>query len=184
MDIINAFKDVVRTVIGEVPTKKLIKRGLKVGKNFTRQQGCFIDPTHCWLISIGDDVTFSIRVTILAHDASTKIATGYTEIGRVSIGNNVFVGANTTILRNVNIGNNVIIGSNSVVTKSVPDNCVVAGNPARIIRSLEDFNLKTNERFRNSRKFSKDYTTRGNLTDSKKQEMLECLSNNQCGFIE
>lgn len=54
----------------EVPTETLINRGMKVGENFNRQQGCFLDPTHCYLITIGNDVTMSIRVIVMAHDAS------------------------------------------------------------------------------------------------------------------
>lgn len=57
---------------GEVSTEKLIKMGLKVGENFNRQSGCIIDYAHCWLISIGNNVTLAPRVHILAHDASTK----------------------------------------------------------------------------------------------------------------
>lgn len=49
--------------------------------------------------------------------------------GGVSIGDNVFIGMQSTILKGVHIGNNVIIGANSLVNKDVPDNCVVAGNP-------------------------------------------------------
>ena len=69
----------------EFPTETLIKRGMRVGKDFNRQQGCFLDPTHCFLITIGDDVTMSIRVTVMAHDASTKKMLGYTKIGQVHV---------------------------------------------------------------------------------------------------
>lgn len=55
---------------------------------------------------------------------------------QVSIGNNVFIGTNVTVLKGVAIGDNSVVGSNSVVTKNVPDNVIVAGNPARIIREL------------------------------------------------
>lgn len=48
----------------------------------------------------------------------------------------------STILKGVHIGNNVIIGANSLVNKDVPDNCVVAGNPARVIMSIEDYYIK------------------------------------------
>ena len=77
----------------EVSTEDLIKLGLTVGKNFNRQEKTLIDQSHCWLINIGDDVTIAPRVHILAHDASTKSALGYTRIGLVDIGNNVFIGA-------------------------------------------------------------------------------------------
>lgn len=53
-----------------------------------------------------------------------------------TLGDNVSIGANATIIGNINIGNNVIIGAGSVVVKDVPDNCVVAGNPAKIIKQL------------------------------------------------
>ncbi|MCH5332154.1 MAG: serine acetyltransferase [Alistipes sp.] len=56
--------------------------------------------------------------------------------GRPTIGDNVALGANVTIIGKVHIGNNVIVGAGSVVVKDIPDNCVVAGNPARIIKYL------------------------------------------------
>lgn len=49
------------------------------------------------------------------------------------IGDNVSLGANVNIIGNIRIGNNVVIGAGSVVVKDVPDNCIVAGNPAKII---------------------------------------------------
>jgi putative colanic acid biosynthesis acetyltransferase WcaB len=52
------------------------------------------------------------------------------------IGNNVDVGANSCIIGGISIGNNVAIGAGSVVVKDVPDNCIVAGNPAKIIRKI------------------------------------------------
>lgn len=55
---------------------------------------------------------------------------------RPIIGNNVSLGANVTIIGGVRIGDNVTVGAGSVVVKDVPDNCVVAGNPARIIKQL------------------------------------------------
>ncbi|MDR4899892.1 serine acetyltransferase [Bacillus mycoides] len=54
------------------------------------------------------------------------------------IGNNVYLGTGSKILGNVTIGNNVIVGANSVVVKSIPDNTIVAGNPAQIIKSDVD----------------------------------------------
>lgn len=56
--------------------------------------------------------------------------------GEIVIGNNVWIGDKATILSGVSIGNNVIIGANAVVTRDVPDNCVVAGIPARIIKQI------------------------------------------------
>ena len=60
---------------------------------------------------------------------------GFGKGGRPIIGDNVVLGASVTIIGNIHIGNNVIIGAGSVVVKDVPDNCVVAGNPAKIIKA-------------------------------------------------
>ena len=81
-------------------------------------------PSHCWLISIGDNVTLAPYSQILAHDASTYNFIKYTKISDVTIGNNVFIGAGAIILPNVKIGDNVIIGAGSVVTKDIPNNSV------------------------------------------------------------
>lgn len=62
----------------------------------------------------------------------------YLEVGGVSIGDNVFIGMHTTILKGVHIGNNVVIGAGSLVNKDISDNCVAAGNPCKVIMSIED----------------------------------------------
>lgn len=56
----------------------------------------------------------------------------------VIIGDNVWIGGSTTILPGVTIGNNVVIGAGSVVTKDIPDNAVAVGNPARVIRYVDN----------------------------------------------
>lgn len=56
---------------------------------------------------------------------------------RPTIGDNVTLGANVTIVGDVHIGNNVVVGAGCVVVKDIPDNCVVVGNPARIIKQRE-----------------------------------------------
>jgi len=53
------------------------------------------------------------------------------------IGDNVTIGANVVIIGDITIGNNVIVGAGSVVTKSILDNCIVVGNPARILKLIE-----------------------------------------------
>lgn len=56
----------------------------------------------------------------------------------VTIGNDVWIGGNCTILPGVTIGNNVVIAAGAVITKDVPDNCVVAGVPAKVIKEIEN----------------------------------------------
>lgn len=59
------------------------------------------------------------------------------------IGDNVYISAGSRILGGITIGNNVLIGANSVVIRDVPDNCIVAGAPARIIRTVDEDIYKT-----------------------------------------
>jgi acetyltransferase-like isoleucine patch superfamily enzyme len=133
--------------VGELEKAKVYSRyyGIKMGKN-VRITGILFFPSESFLIEIGDDVTIANHVTFHTHDGGVgvirKEIPGINIFGRISVGNNVFIGSNVIILPNVVIGNNVVIGSGSVVTKNVPDNVVVAGNPARIIRTLDEYKEK------------------------------------------
>lgn len=104
--------------------------GFTSGKDFHYYSGYPVDSNWPWLISVGDNVTLSSNVRLLAHDASTAKTGAHTKIGIVKIGSNVFIGADSIVLCNTRIGDNVIIGAGSVVTKDVPSNSVYAGNPA------------------------------------------------------
>lgn len=106
-----------------------------------------IDETRPWMIKIGNDVQITAGVTILSHGFDWAVLKGvYGEVlgsaGRVEIGNNVFLGMHSTILKGVHIGNNVIIGANSLVNKDIPDNCVAAGNPCKVVMSLQEYYQK------------------------------------------
>ena len=95
-----------------------------------------------WLIEIGEDCIISTNVMIMAHDASPALSNGCTKMGRVTIGNHVFVGHGSTILCGVSVGDNVIIGANSLVNRDVPSNSVYVGNPAKYICSIEEYKQK------------------------------------------
>lgn len=177
------LKEFIYRLRGEYTTEKLIKMGMKVGENFKRLNGVILDPAHCWLITIGDNVTMAPRVHILVHDASTKGFLNYTKIGRVNIGNNVFIGAESVVLPNVNIGDNVVIGANSTVTKDIPSNSVYVGNPARFICTIEEYIDKNRIKMKNCPIYGDEYTIRGNIDNIKKQEMYDELKS-KIGFID
>lgn len=158
------IKDFVYRIRGEVSTEQLVKQGMQVGKNFERLNNVLIDDSHAWLITIGDNVTLAPRVHILAHDASTKKFLGYTKIGNVTIGNNVFVGAESVILPNVTIGDNVVIGANSTVTSDIPNNVVAVGSPARVLCSLDEFMGKHKGNMKNTHVYGEEYTLRKNIS--------------------
>lgn len=97
-------------------------------------------------IEIGENFISAPGSIILSHDASLSLLYGCYRIEKTIIGKNVFLGANAIILPGVKIGNQVIIGAGSIVTKNIPDGVVVAGNPARIICSVEDYHNKCKEK--------------------------------------
>jgi maltose O-acetyltransferase len=122
---------------GGVTADELRKRGAVIGTDVEIWTDK-IDKGHAFLLEIGDRVTIS-DARILLHDASTKRFIGYSRVGKVVIGNDVFIGADSIILPGVSIGNNVVIAAGAVVTKNIPNDSVVAGIPARVIGSCTDF---------------------------------------------
>ena len=107
----------------------------------------FIDPSRPYLIKIGNNVQITRGVTILTHGFDWSVIKGkYGDIlgssGGVEIGDNVFIGMNSIVLKGCHIGNNVIIGAGSVITHSIKSDSVVAGNPARVLMSLDDYYQK------------------------------------------
>lgn len=94
-------------------------------------------------IYIGDRVLIGVNVKIMDTDFHpiSPVNRIYNRVdikdcSGVNIYNNVFIGANTIILKGVSIGENSVIGAGSVVVKSIPENVIAAGNPCRVIRAL------------------------------------------------
>lgn len=173
----------IRVLIRKIYINKLIKLGMSIGENFQMEKGCYLDTPFAWLISIGNNVTLASRVYIIAHDASTKCKVNYTKVGKVKIGNNVFVGAHSIILPNVSIGDNVIIGAGSVVTRDVDDNSVVVGNPIKKIASYDEYINRNLEMMKVRPVYDESYTLRGNVNKSRKEQMKRELD--KCiGYID
>jgi len=177
------IKEFIYRLRGEYTTEKLISMGMKVGKNFSRLNGVILDPGHCWLIEIGDNVTIAPRVHVLCHDASTKTFLNYTKIGRVTIGSNVFIGAESVVLPNVKIGNNVIIGANSTVTHDIPDGVVAAGSPARVLCTLDEYLNKEKNRMNSAPVYGEEYTLRKNVPMGLRMEQKKELDG-KIGYID
>ncbi len=177
------IKELLYRLRGEFTTEKLVSMGMKVGKNFKRLNGVILDPGHCWLIEIGDNVTMAPRVHILCHDASTKQFLNYTKIGRVTIGNNVFIGAESVVLPGVTIGDNVVIGANSTVTHDIPSNSVAVGSPARVISTLDAYLEKEKERMKHAPRYGEEYTLRQDIPMEKRMEQKEALTG-KIGYVD
>lgn len=138
--------------------------GVDIGKDcriYTKDFG-----SEPWLIQIGNKVTITNGVRFINHDGSTWLISdgeGRRQLfRRIMIGNNVFIGMDTIILPGVKIGNNVIVAAGSVVTKSVPDNYIVGGNPARIILDFDTYKKRVLTEYVSNEDidFSKNYRDR------------------------
>lgn len=109
-------------------------------------EGCFFN-NNCSInckseIIIGDNCLFGENVKLYDHNHNFKDKNilvknqGYS-LGKITIGNNCWIGSNVTILKNVTVGNNVVIGANCLVYKSIPDNSIVKSEPQIIIEKLK-----------------------------------------------
>ena len=102
--------------------------------------------TEPHLISFGDNVHVASGVTFINHDI-TCMMFNYMDKehhyklrqGEINIGNNVFIGAKSTVLYDVTIGDNVIIGAGSLVNKDIPSGSVAAVVPCKVIGKFEDY---------------------------------------------
>lgn len=118
--------------------------------------GCEIFPdvefgSEPYLIHIGNHVRITNGVRFVTHDGGlwTLRELGLKDadcFGPITIGDNVYIGWNAIIMPNVQIGNNCVIGAGAVVTKSIPDNSVVAGVPAKVIETIDEYTEKVKKK--------------------------------------
>lgn len=127
--------------------------GVQIGENCD-----FVTPpdfsSEPYLIKIGNNTTISFDVAFVTHDAATRVIRNLPDgdpktviYGPIEVGNNCFIGCRTTILSNVKIGNNSIIGACSLVNRDIPANVVAAGNPCKVICTLDEYREKHKDDF-------------------------------------
>lgn len=104
--------------------------GMKVGRNVAVGLGAVFDIFFPELIEIGDNCIIGYGVTVLAHEFLIK----EWKTGRVKIGRNVLIGANTTVLAGVRIGDNTTVSACSLVNENIPADSFYAGVPARKVK--------------------------------------------------
>lgn len=96
-----------------------------------------------WIISLGENVFITDGVKFITHDGGTLLYRKQVpdlEITKpINVGNDVYFGNNVIVMPGVTIGNNVVIGAGAVVTKNIPDNSVVAGVPAKVIKTADEY---------------------------------------------
>lgn len=111
---------------------------LKLGSGFINS-GCQIRCAK--RIEIGEDVAISRDVSIMDSDFHVIEKEGYVKTAPVTIGNHVWIGNRVTILKGVTIGDGSIIAAGALVTKDIPDHCLAAGQPARVVRENVSWRL-------------------------------------------
>lgn len=143
--------DIVRKIRLRYGSEKSVntilrKMGMRIGEN-TRVYTLRI-PGEAWLVRIGDHCAIGPDVTFVTHNANTIFQHKYetlTGFGCIDLKDYTYVGVNATIMPNVTAGPNCVIGAGSVVTKDVPPNTVVAGNPAKVICTIDEYEEKCRE---------------------------------------
>lgn len=143
-----------------ISAKKVAKlEGVKFGTNcnfMTRNFG-----SEAYLIEIGNDVLVAGNVSFINHDGLSVIRLAYSEysnadnIGKIVIGNNVFIGLGSIILKGTTIEDNVIIGAGSLVKGHFKTNSIYAGVPAKYICSLDEYISKNKAQFTNTKHLNK-----------------------------
>ena len=126
---------------------------------YLREQGCVIGNgtrlncsvnafgTEPYLITVGDNCLFAADICLITHDGGVKVLSDLDcfdgnrmdIIAPIKVGNNVYIGTGAYIMPGVTIGDNCVIGAAAVVTHDIPDNSVVVGIPARVIRTIDEY---------------------------------------------
>lgn len=138
-------------IVKDIPYFRTL--GVRIGENCD-----FITPpdfsSEPYLITIGDNTTISFDVAFVTHDASTRVIRhlpdGDSETviyGTIEVGSNCFIGCRSTILPNVKIGDNSVIGACSLVNRDIPANVIAAGNPCKVICTLDEYREKHKKDF-------------------------------------
>jgi len=161
-----------------VNIKKAKNLGVQVGNNCRFYSTDF--SSEPYLIEIGNHVTITSGVRFVTHDGAAWVIRGLGDnyknvniLGKIKIGNNVFIGFNSIILPGVTIGDNTVIAAGSVVTKSFKGNEVIAGLPAKSIKPLDGYIDLNKDYLVNTKNLSSSQKKDFILNDMKKNQFRQ-----------
>ncbi|MGR4071141.1 acyltransferase [Streptococcus parasuis] len=142
------FKKIyIKLLNGEAYINFLRKCGVIIGNNCEIYKNVDFG-SEPYLIKMGNHVRITNGVRFITHDGGVWVFRENTHknidvFGPIIIGNNVHIGMNSIIMPGVKIGNNCVIGAGAVVTKNIPDDSIAAGVPAKVIKSLAEYEKST-----------------------------------------
>lgn len=171
----------IREIRRERYIRALVRNGLRLGDNVYLNDGFFLDPAHCHLITIENDVTFGPGVRVFAHDASSLKVVGKTKVAPVTIRAGAFVGAGTIILPGAEVGAGSIAGAGSIVSGKIPARELWAGNPARRLMSIEEYRSKLLAL--DGVEFDEASYASSVLSAERRDEMQRLLADGRIGFM-
>lgn len=120
------------------------RMGAKIGKRCRIRSFSFSPESY--LIELGDDVVIGANTHLITHEGAVCIfhrEDPFIDLfGRITVGDNTFIGMNSLILPNTTIGRNCVIGAGSVVKGIIPDNSVAIGNPAKVVMKSDQYKTK------------------------------------------
>ena len=153
MSLINTIISKYTRVVDPISYWK--KQGLSIGNNCEVYYSASFG-SEPYLVSIGNHVRINANVTFVTHDGGVWVLREYLTcqdsdkidiFKPIHVGNNVHIGTGATIMPGVTLGDNVIIGCNAVVTKSIPNNSIAVGVPARVIETIDEYAEKNKINF-------------------------------------
>ena len=164
--------------------ERLVAQGLQLGVDAHISRPLYIDQLHPWLITIGDHVTIGPYAAIITHDTSLVQHTGQTRLGRVVLGNRVYIGVGAILLPGTTIGEDSVVGAGAVVHGQVPPASLAIGNPAKIspVKSAAAWQRASAARAPNWP--DKGWTIFSGITEERKREQRDALANGASGYVE
>ena len=144
------------------PIKYWREKGVKIGDRCEIYTSASFG-SEPYLIKIGDHVRINSGVSFVTHDGGVWVLRNMKEeyrdidmFGKIVVGDNVHIGTNSIIMPGVTIGNNCIIGCGAIVTKDIPDNSIAVGVPARVIKTIEEYETAHCDDFEHTKMMSSE----------------------------
>lgn len=164
--------------------QRLVAEGLELGRGVYIAPTAYIDAGHPWLIRIADESVLGPWVVVLAHDASTRLHTGHTLIGTVTIDRRVYIGHGAIVMPGSTIGEEAVITAGTVVQGDIPARSVATGNPAEVVSDVARFAQHHRDAITSAPVWPiRGWTLGRGVTDERKAAQREALAD-RCGYLQ